>query len=131
MLVHDSGRLPLGLGEDDVDEVLGRRDHGDLLEVVLHHLEGKSKEFWPENIWGNSRVGLFSTFPPRAMFSSSAAVDSLRAARKNRSKSRACYASSHVSEKPRPFYDFRSYAAVIRAYNLIGVHIFCNNAVCL
>ena len=35
--MDDGGRLPLRLGEDDVDEVLGRRHDADLLEVVLHH----------------------------------------------------------------------------------------------
>ena len=39
--MDDGGRLPLGLGEDDVDEVLGRRHDRDLLEVVLHHRDGE------------------------------------------------------------------------------------------
>lgn len=39
LFVHYGGRLPLRLGEDDVDELLGRGHDGDLLEVVLHHLE--------------------------------------------------------------------------------------------
>lgn len=37
LLVHHSGCLALGLGQDDIDKVLGGGDHRNLLEVVLHH----------------------------------------------------------------------------------------------
>ena len=36
--VHHRRRLPLRLGQDDVGEVLRRRDDGNLLEVVVRHL---------------------------------------------------------------------------------------------
>ena len=35
--VDDRGCLSLRFGEDDVDEILRRRDRGDLFEVVLRH----------------------------------------------------------------------------------------------
>ena len=36
--VHHRRRFPLRLGQDDVGEVLRRRDDGNLLEVVVRHL---------------------------------------------------------------------------------------------
>ena len=39
VLVDDGGGLPLRLGQDHVDELVGRGDDADLLEVVLHHLD--------------------------------------------------------------------------------------------
>jgi hypothetical protein len=38
-LVDNSWCLPLSAGQDYVNEVLPRRDNGDLLEIVLHHLD--------------------------------------------------------------------------------------------
>ena len=40
MLVDHCGRLPLGLREDDVREVLAGGHHRNLLEVIVRHLGG-------------------------------------------------------------------------------------------
>ena len=44
-LVDNSRRLPLGAGQDYVNEVLPRRDNSDLLEIVLHHLGDTKLEY--------------------------------------------------------------------------------------
>ena len=38
-LVDNSRCLPLSAGQDYVNEVLPRRNNGDLLEIILHHLD--------------------------------------------------------------------------------------------
>ena len=38
VLADDGGRLALGTRKDDIDEILGRGNHRDLLEVVVTHL---------------------------------------------------------------------------------------------
>merc|ERR1712183_352915 len=40
LFVDDGGRLSLGFGEDDIDEVLGGGNHLDLLEVILRRRHG-------------------------------------------------------------------------------------------
>jgi len=44
-LVDNSRCLPLGAGQDYVNEVLPRRDNSDLLEIVLHHLGDTKLEY--------------------------------------------------------------------------------------
>lgn len=43
VLVDDCGRLTLRPGEHNVDKVLARGHHRDLLEIVLHHLDSPAK----------------------------------------------------------------------------------------
>jgi len=48
--VHDGGRLALRLGEDHVDELLGRRHRLDLLEVVDDHILAGRCVFCPRGL---------------------------------------------------------------------------------